>query len=217
MKKETKTGTLCAIGLLLSFAIWTLLLRFVDVGAIGANGTSVGFATINKAVHELTGANMTLYNITDWLGLVPIFTVICFAILGLAQWIKRKSILKVDKSIIALGVFYVAVMAFYLLFEVFVLNYRPILIDGRLEASYPSSTTMLVLCVMPTAMMQLSKRIKDKPLCVCTLIIISAFSAFMVIGRILSGVHWISDIIGGSLLSAGLVTLYYTFGRFELK
>lgn len=35
-----------------------------------------------------------------------------------------------------------------------------------------------------------------------------AFSAFMVIGRMIAGVHWATDIIGSILLSAGLSSLY---------
>ena len=80
--------------------------------------------------------------------------------LGLGQLLKGKSLLKVERSILALGVFYAVVMAAYLVFEVWVVNYRPVLIEGALEASYPSSTTLLVLCVMPTAMMQLRQRIQ---------------------------------------------------------
>ena len=131
-----------------------------------------------------------------------------FAALGLCQLIKRKSLLKVDRSIIILGGFYVAVAAVFLLFEALAVNYRPVLIEGCLEASYPSSTTMLVLCVMPTAVMQLSSRIKSQPVKLALTLLIIAFIAFMVIGRILSGVHWITDIIGGALLSAGLVGIY---------
>ena len=131
-----------------------------------------------------------------------------FAALGLAQWIRRKSILKVDRSILALGVFYVAVAAAYLLFESVVINYRPVLIAGRLEASYPSSTTLLVLCIMSTAMMQLRSRISNLLLRRLSSIAITSSIAFMVLGRLLSGVHWLSDIIGGILLSGGLVMMY---------
>ena len=102
-------------------------------------------------------------------------------------------------------------MAVYILFEFVVVNYRPILIDGFLEASYPSSTTMLVMCVMPTAIMQLTDRIKNNIIRVSVAVILSLFSVFMVVGRLLSGVHWLSDIIGGALISCGLVMLYCAF------
>ena len=197
-----------ALGLLAAFALWTLAIRLIDVQAIGPQESTVGFATLNSFVHNLTGTHMTLYVITDWLGLVPVAFGFGFAVLGLVQWIKRKSILKVDRSILILGGFYIATLAAYLFFESYVVNYRPVLIGGYLEASYPSSTTLLVLCVMPTAAMQLRQRIKRPVLRRCVSIAITAFIGFMVIGRLISGVHWLTDIIGGILLSAGLVITY---------
>jgi undecaprenyl-diphosphatase len=191
--------------------LWTAAIQFVDVQAIGPRESSVGFATLNRFIHNLTGVNMTLYTITDWLGLVPFAFVIGFALLGLIQWVTRKSILKVDYSILTLGGFYVIVMAVYVLFEVYIVNYRPVLIDGLLEASYPSSTTMLVMCVMPTTMMQLNSRITNTVAKHCVSSAITAFIAFMVIGRLFSGVHWFTDIIGGTFLSAGLVMMYHCF------
>lgn len=195
-------------GFLGAFVLWTVLVNYVDVRAIGQNASSVGFATLNGYVHKLTGVNMFLYTITDWLGLVPIGVAFGFAVLGLVQWVGRKSLFKVDRSILALGGFYIIVLAMYIFFEIVVINYRPVLIDGYLEASYPSSTTMLVMCVMPTAMMQLHARIKSDVFRRCVLISIAAFTAFMVIGRLASGVHWLTDIIGGALVSAGLVITY---------
>lgn len=195
----------------MAFIAWTLAVCFIDVRAIGPKDSSVGFATFNQFVHNLTGVHMTLYVITDWLGLVPIAVCLYFAILGLVQWIKRKNILKVDYSILILGGFYLAVIAVYMLFEMVVINRRPILIEGYLEASYPSSTTMLVMCVMPTALMQFNSRIKNIALRRCVATVIVAFIVFMVVGRLICGVHWISDIIGGMLLSAGLVMMHYSF------
>ena len=153
---------------------------------------------------------MSLYTITDWLGLIPICFIMGFGILGLCEWIKRRNPFRVDYSLLTLGGFYIVVMAAYILFEIFVVNYRPILINGILEASYPSSTTMLVMCVMPTAIMQLNDRIKNRGLSRCCSWALCAFTAFMVIGRLLSGVHWVSDIIGGAILSGGLVLTYYS-------
>ena len=197
-----------ALGLLGAFVLWTTVISLIDVQPIGPQGSTVGFATLNGFVHNLTGVHMTLYTITDWLGLVPVVFGFGFAMLGLVQWIKRTSILKVDRSILILGGFYIVTLAAYLFFESYVVNYRPVLIERYLEASYPSSTTLLVLCVMPTAMMQLRDRIKQPMFRKCVSIVITAFIAFMVIGRLISGVHWLTDIIGGILLSAGLVITY---------
>lgn len=193
------------------FVIWTALLCFVDRKAIGPRESVVGFSTLNGFVHKLIGTNMWLYNATDWLGLVPIAVCFAFAIYGAVQLIKRKSLYKVDYSIKALGLFYVAVAIAYVLFEYVVINHRPVLINGILEASYPSSTTLLVLCVMPTAALQLCSRIKGKKLCLCVRIVLISFTAFMVIGRLVAGVHWITDIIGGVLLSTGFVAMYQFF------
>ena len=203
--------------MLIAFVMWTVAIRFVDVQAIGPQESSVGFATINQFVHNLTGVHMSLYTITDWLGLVPLMFVMGFGTLGLIQWIKRKHLLKVDYSILVLGGFYIVVMAAYVLFEVLVINYRPVLINGILEASYPSSTTMLVMCVMPTAIMQFNARIKNNVLKRFVASAIIAFIVFMVIGRLVSGVHWFTDIIGGALLSTGLVLMYRAIISWEVK
>lgn len=208
MKKKNLCLFIAGGSGLMVFAMWTVLVKLVDVQAIGPEGSAVGFATVNGLVHELIGVNWTLYTVTDWLGLVPFAVAFGFAVLGLIQWIKRKNILKVDRSILVLGGFYVIVIAFYLLFEVVSVNFRPVLVEGVLETSYPSSTTMLVMCVMPTAIMQLCSRIKIKWVSIAVGAVIVAFIIFMVVGRLISGVHWVTDIIGGGILSAALVTLY---------
>ena len=217
MKKETKKNFGIAAILLGAFVVWTAAVRLVDVQPIGPQGSAVGFATINGWVYDLTGVHMALYTVTDWLELVPFSVAMGFALLGLIQWIKRKHLRQVDFSILVLGGFYLLVMAAYVLFEVLVINYRPVLINGHLEASYPSSTTMLVLCVMPTAIMQLNARIKNQTLKRWVGFGITAFVVFMVIGRLLSGVHWFTDIVGGALFSAGLVMLYHSIISFEIK
>ena len=197
-----------ALGLLAAFALWTLAVKTVDVQSIGPGGSVVGFATVNGWFHSLTGVHMTLYTITDWLGLVPVAFGFGFAILGLVQWIRRRSICLVDRSILVLGIFYIVTLAVYLLFEEWVINYRPVLIQGLLEASYPSSTTLLVLCVMPTARLQLRCRVQNLILRRIVCVAITGFVVFMVVGRLLSGVHWLTDILGGILLASGLVMLY---------
>lgn len=207
--KKTKGKLFGIAGILLAaFALWTLAVQHIDVQAIGPNGSSVGFAGLNGWVHDLTGVHMGLYVLTDWLGLVPMGFVLGFAVLGMVQWMRRRKLFRVDHDILLLGGFYLLVLILYLVFETVAVNARPVLIDGRLEASYPSSTTMLVLCVMPTAMMQLRARIRNTKVRTIVLTILAVFTACMVVGRLIAGVHWFTDIIGGVLLSAGLVALY---------
>lgn len=213
MTKNNRNRLTAAVCLLVTFILWTVLVCTVDVREIGPEGSSVGFATLNGYVRDLVDVRMSLYTLTDGLGLVPIATALGFAILGLVQWIKRKSLRRVDRDLLALGVFYVIVMAVYGFFELVVVNQSPVLIDGQLEASYPSSTTLLTACVMPTAAMQIHARLKHGRLKIGLCVTLYGFTAFMIIGRLLSGVHWFTDIVGGLILSAGLVLMYASWGK----
>ena len=208
MKKHDKGGILSGAALILAFIVWTILIQTVDVRPVGVNGTNIGFATVNAWFHRLTGVHMGLYTITDWLGLVPIAVCMGFGVLGLTQWIRRRSIAKVDKDILLLGGYYILVILGYLIFEMIPINYRPILIGGAMEASYPSSTTLLVLSVMPTLLFQVDRRTTDITVRRITAAFVVLFSAFMVIGRLVAGVHWLTDIVGSVLLSAGLYSMY---------
>lgn len=198
--KRNRTQFLLPGLLLGAFLLWTAGVCLVDVRPIGPMDSRVGFAGLNGWFRGLTGVHWWLYDLTDLLGLASLGICGGFGLQGLCQWVRRKSIRRVDGELLALGGFYLTVLAVFFLFELLEVNYRPVLIEGRLEASYPSSTTMLALCVLPTAMLRLRNR--------WVRFLLAALTAFLVIGRLLCGVHWVSDIIGGALLSAGLVTLY---------
>ena len=194
--------------LLTAFVFWTYLVLIVDVQQAGETGTEVGFATINTWFHEWTGVSLQLYTITDWLGLVPVGICLIFGMIGLLQLIKRKGLRNVDADLILLGIYYVVVIFGYLIFEMIPINYRPIFIEGRMEASYPSSTTLLVLSVMPTLVFQVNRRVGNQNIKKFFKVMTMMFSIFMVGGRLFSGVHWLTDIIGSVLLSAGLFYSY---------
>lgn len=208
---------LCAGIFLTGFAAWTWILLAIDTASIGPMGSAVGLSTLNQVFHDFTGVHMELYRITDLLSIIPIGIVIFFGTLGLTQWFRRKKIMLVDFDILVLGGFYAAVAALFLFFEIFVVNYRPVLIDDILEASYPSSTTMLVMCVMPTAMMQANWRVKNSVVKNTLVCLMGCFTIFMVLARMISGVHWLTDILGGAFLSAGLVILYDAVCSFYKK
>ena len=217
MNKSKKKSLLMGSISLAMFAVWTVLILTVDVQPLGQNGTSIGFATFNCWFHHFTGVNMAIYTITDWMGLGPVVICLIFAGIGLVQLIKRRSIFRVDADIMILGVYFVIVFLAYAIFEIIPINYRPILIEGRMEASYPSSTTLLVLSVMPALVEQIKRRLSDIRVKQIITIAAIAFSVFMVTGRLISGVHWFTDIVGGELLSAGLYMLYKAAVMLALK
>lgn len=208
MKRKERRILLAGGILLASFAVWTTLVQMADVQSIGQNGTDVGFATLNSWFHKLTGVHMVIYTMTDWLGLIPLFICMIFVAMGIVQLVKGRGLLNVDYDILILGIYYIIVIFVYLIFEMIPINYRPILIEGRMEASYPSSTTLLVLSVMPTLVLQVNRRVEN--VVVKGMICIPAyiFSVFMVIGRLVSGVHWFTDIVGSVLFSIGIFCVY---------
>jgi len=203
-KRILRTG-ICTIAL---FAVWTVLIQVVDVQCAGQTGMEVGFATVNEWFHRVTGVHMLTYAITDWMGLVPIFVCLIFGVIGLVQMVQRKGLRKVDLDIILLGFYYVLVICGYLVFEMIPINYRPIFIEGRLEGSYPSSTTLLVLSVMPTLAFQAHWRLRNVKAKKTVSTFTAIFSLLVVFGRLISGVHWFTDIVGAILLSTGLFCMY---------
>ena len=197
-------------GILLLIAItFTILVKVVDVKQIGVNNSSIGFATLNQFIFETTGVNMIWYHITDWLGLIPVFMAIVYAFIGLIQFIKRRSIFKVDKEIILLGLYYIIVIALYVFFEKVIINYRPILMNGFLEASYPSSHTLMTICICGSSILINKKLFNNKITKVINYLSIIIIT-ITVVGRLISGVHWFTDIIGGILISSGLLMTFYS-------
>lgn len=192
------------------FMIWTFSLRMVDRGNIGPEGSVVGFSTLNLWFKNLIGTHLSYYYITDGLSIIPLLIVVTNALKGLKQLIERKSLKKMDKSILSLGFFYIAVFSFYITFEKIIINYRPVLIDGILEVSYPSSTTLLVMTVFPTALYNLEKQSKKSKIKSILKFMLISLNILMFVFRVYSGVHWFSDIVGGLLLSYSLVVTYIT-------
>lgn len=207
--KNKKNILICILLVLISI-IYTILVKYVDTSIIGPNGSVVGFSSLNSFVFNLTGNNMTLYKITEVLGFIPILIALMYAVIGLIQVIDRKS-LKVDKELIALGILYVVVILIYVFFEKCIINYRPVLIDGILEASYPSSHTLLSICICGSALL-INKYLFNNKKIYRYINIVSIISmVLIVLGRLLSGVHWASDIIGSIIISITLLKILETY------
>ncbi len=213
--KDNKKQIMISTMLFLSFVIFTILVKTIDVKPIGPNSTSVGFSTLNGFMLNKIGVNMIFYQITEVLGLIPILIAALYGIKGIMQLVKRKSLFKVDSEIIILGIFYAITIIIYLFFEKFIVNYRPVLMDGKSEASYPSSHTMISIFISLSAIIVNRYLIKNSNINRKINIFILIVMFLIVIGRTISGVHWFSDILGGLLISAFLVKSFDTLLRIK--
>ena len=202
--------------LLISSIIFIALLKNIDVKCDAVNNSCIGLATINQFLFNKIGVNMLWYTITDWLGIIPILMAMVYAFIGLFQLIKRKCLNKVEPEIIKLGIFYIIVLLIYILFKKYIINYRPILMNGFLEASFPSSHTLMTICLCGSSIIINNRLFKNnftKILNIISLIVI----IFTVIGRFISGVHWFTDIIGGILISCFLLISFYSILNIKLR
>ena len=188
---------------------FTFLVKIIDVKQIGVNETSIGFSSLNQLIFNSIGINMIWYHITEWLGIIPIILSITYTLIGFIQLVKRKNILKIDKEIIILGIFYIIIIFIYILFEKYIINYRPILIDNILEASYPSSHTLMTICICGSSII-INKKIFNNKITKIINIVSIIVILLTVIGRLISGVHWFTDIIGGILISISLLMTLYS-------
>ena len=192
------------------FILTIALVKCVDIAAVGPAGTSVGLSHLNKAVHDLIGVHMFWYQVTNLLGFWAILCGAVFACIGLKQLIERKSLKQVDAKILAMGVLFVLLGIIYVLFEKVVINCRPVLMEGETvpEASFPSSHTVLAFVIFGAVAMMLKDYLKDKRLVsmlqnACLVLILVS-----VVGRLISGVHWFTDILGGIFLSYALLMVF---------
>lgn len=207
-----KGFTLAGVFALL-FALLLALVKTADVAAIGPEGTEIGLSRLNAAVHGALGFHPLWYRITQALGGLAIGVAAVFALVGLVQLARRGSFWKVDREIGALGVLYAVVAALYALFEVVVVNYRPVIMPGEehVEASFPSSHTMLVCVVMGGAMLLARRYLNGRGACAAAEALCALVIALTVFGRLYAGVHWFTDVLAGVLLSASLLSLYAGF------
>lgn len=214
---NSKKYFICAGISCLLAAVLTIILKTTDLAAIGPEGTSIGLSSMNSAIHSAIGVHESFYTITQYLGYLSLVNVPVFALIGLIQLIRRKSLLKVDYEILCLGGVYLVTLLLYILFEKVVVNYRPIIMAGEehVEASFPSSHTMLAVVGFGATLIIMGRYIKNKSIFTVVKMLYLLAIVVMVSLRFLSGVHWFTDIIAGLLISLTLLFAY--LGVLRLK
>lgn len=208
--KRMQKKMICAGVFAALFLLLIIMVKTVDVAAIGPNGTKIGFSALNGAIHDLFGVNLFWYSLTEIFGYLALLIAFLFVVIGVLQWFYRKALVKVDREIFALGGLYVVVLALYALFEKLIVNYRPILMEGsaEAEASFPSSHTMLICVIMASTMMVLNRYVTNPKTCRIMKTVCGVILCLTVIGRLVCGVHWFTDIVAGILISAAILFLF---------
>ena len=114
-----------------------------------------------------------------------------------------------------LGVVYVLVILTYVLFEKIPFNYRPVVLDPTegLEPSYPSTHTMLILTIFGTVISLLGDYFKNAKLVLLLKILCLVIMAITIVGRLVCGVHWFTDIAGGVIISLFFINLFKDLTR----
>lgn len=213
--KEKMRQLRTPIGLFLLFILYTICLTLIDVQKVGPRNSEIGFATMNQYLFRKIGVSSFWYQVTEVLGIFPLLIMGYFALRGFFQLCVRKKLSLIDREILNLGFLYAGVAVFYILFEKVVINYRPILMEGQLEASYPSSHTFLAITVLLSAFYVLKKDERRIKRIIAYASLIGMFA--IIIGRVLSGAHWVTDIFGGILLGLSLVRFYTAVSKSLVK
>lgn len=211
IKDRVRLPLIFGAALMLVFILFTVLVKTIDLSYVPPKGTPIGFSSLNCAVFEALGTNDVAYYISEALGLFVLVIPFVFAVSALVQWIKRKSLFRIDRDLWVLFAAYALTLAFYCFFEIVVINYRPIRIDGVTEASYPSSHTLLAIVIAGISFLQIRQRIKKAQIRIPLLCAVTLLMIAIPVLRLLSGVHWVTDIVAAILLGSSIIFLYHGF------
>lgn len=144
---------------------------------------------------------------TDIILYTAILLVAILGVMGLYQWITRRSFMKIDKPLLALIAPLALIVITYFVFDKFlILNTRP---DGSGEPSFPSTHIMIVSTVFFCTAILLPYYVKNKPIQIFLDLAMLAFIVLVSVGRVLAHKHWTSDVIAGLIFAALFTGIYY--------
>ena len=197
---------------LVAFIVLIVLLKTVDVALDENAGKEIGLSSVNFAARDAVGVHLRFYDLTQYIGYFAILSAASFAVWAAVRFfLSRFDLRKTGIDFLVLGGLYLAVILFYVFFEIVIVNYRPVLLEGTTpEASFPSSHTVLSIIVFISAARLLHRRFALRVNYLLFSLPFYALAVFTVVARFVSGVHWLTDIVGGVLLSAALL-FFFTF------
>ena len=206
--KKNKTSFTISLILLAVSVIFTLLVASVGRAPVGPENSEVGFAALNAALHDQFGYNTVFYGISSVLGYLTILTALINCVGYLANLIKKKDLRMVRADLTATLGIYILLAVLYLVFEFVVINYRPVILEEGLEASFPSTHSMLAIAVMFSAAQQVRTGMKESGIRNILILLCVLTGVLTPVTRFFSGVHWFTDILGGVLYGLFLTSLF---------
>lgn len=205
MKKSTKT---LIWGL--SAVVLTMAVGMIDVKVVSGTGAEVGFATLNQAIWDFFGVNETWDGMTDILMWIMVITAVVAGGWGLMRWAKdEKDSARIGKGVVGFagaGALMVAVHWFF--DNIWVVNYRPVLVDGMKAVSFPSAHTLVAVVLGISTAMMLCQLVKNRTARVVINTLLPTLMVWIMVGRIMAGAHWVTDVAGSLCYGMTIVSAY---------
>lgn len=144
---------------------------------------------------------------TDIILYAAIILIAVFALLGLYQWISRKSLKKVDRALRLIPLPLILMVITYFIFDkLWILATAP---NDPTKPSFPSTHVMVVATIFLLTALILPRYLKSKPLRLTLDFLMLALFAVVAVGRIIIGAHWPADVACGAVFAAIFATVYY--------
>lgn len=206
MTKQGKKWFLAALILTAVFVVLTITVKYVDQKNIGSQ--VIGWATINLWWRDIIGVRNFWQIASHIFAAITLIILVMFLVWQAIALLRRKSFRTMPRHWWFFDLTLIALALCYIVFQIMVINFRPLLIDGVAELSYPSSHVLLLATLWPVFILTLSREVKSRPWLRVASVIGIIVMTVGIIARLLSGYHWFTDIIGGIMLGAVLTCWY---------
>ena len=180
-----------------------------DLGSINLRALNNGFRGLFG--YEQGGYFRSLYLITEGLGVVSILACLFWTGMGIKDLIKYRDINDVDKSIFATWLLYVLALIVWRVTLKISVSYAPVSVHPKsaLVVSFPCGNTFLIIISMCSSIYLIGYFLEEKKKLVLALrVACIAILALGIIFRTVSGVNWLTDILGAIGFAVPAVVLY---------
>ena len=181
----------------------TVSIKLIDVKLYSVTNSYIGLYSINKLfvfTYNISNINIFFEIISNFLFIFCLIIILLKLSFIFYEYVKNK---KVSKTNINFLIHFILMILIWIIFDkIIIINYRPILINNKLEGAFPSTHVMVsTFTLLFFAYNQKNKKI-------IFYIIITSLIILQSISRILLQMHWFTDVLGGLLIGTLLFLTY---------